>query len=242
MIIKEARAERVTSLVANLVGFLEEEVQLCFLGRREGFVDPTQMTEEGRSEDFSFSFRQMNRTGYKIWLLYSWHMKDEVSAFYIREFLQKTLQKKQMLLEQGETEFLPYLISKSSATKAFEESFQNRKEEIFGQLRQKDKKKNYIFPTLFIRVKPKKKSKVIPYSGYCSGYKTNTPAKKDSGENLRKEIQIQWNKKKLLYQLLFDLKPRIDEALIHAGFTDNYEQIEVLLEYKIKIKYELETL
>lgn len=242
MIQKEARAEMVTSLIANVVECFSKNFQLNILGRREGFVNPTQMLEDGRSEDFSFNFRQMNRTGIKVFLIVSWFYQDEITGFYLRVFLEKMLQKKQMLIEQGETEFLPYLISKTSATKAFQEEFEGKERVIFGMINTKDSQRNFVFPIVFVRVKPKIKSKVQKYSGYCSGYKSNTPAKKDSGENLRKEIQIQWNKKKLLYQLLFDLKPRIDEALIHAGFTDNYEQIEVLLEYKIKIKYELETL
>ena len=200
------------------------------------------MLEDLRSEDFSFRFRKMNSTGYKIFLTLSWLIEDEVFGYYLRDFLKRTLTKKNMTIEKGRFEFFPYLISRNSATKAFSEEFLGRESEIFGLLRERNSQNEFTFPIIFVSVKPKLKSKVRKYSGYCRGYKSSSPAEKDSGYRLREEIKHSWNRKKLLYQLLFDLKPRIDEALFTAGFTDNYEQITELLEFKIKIEYELKTL
>jgi hypothetical protein len=238
----------VTSLTSKVVRFFNRNLQQHFLGRREGFVSLQQMLEDFRTEDFKISFKSMNRMGLKIWFIVSWYYQDEITGYFLREYLTNLLEHKQLLMQHGETEFLPYLINKRCATKAFEEEFADSHRQIFGLIKQgyyKDKEKTsfiFTFPNYFIKVKPIKKVSVQKYSGYCHGYKTGTPAKKDAGDSLRLSIEQTWQRKKQLYQYLFYLLPKIDEALFIMGFSDNEDLLVHLLEFKIKIQMELEQL
>lgn len=231
-----------TSFCTEVINNFNKYFRLEILGRREGFVSSKQMLEEGRAEDLVFRFRRMNPTELKIYLLGLWYAEDEFLSFLVRESLEKELDRRGLTIEKGRTEFLPYLISKKSATKAFFEEFSGKERKVFGSLLNKDPKGKYLLPVVFVRVLPKNRKSAKRYSGYCRGYKSSTPAKKNPGENLVRDINISWNRKRQLYNLLFKVKFELDAALLDAGFTDNYEQIPVLVYYKKRLEYELLTL
>lgn len=238
----QSRSGSATSLSAKIEKFFNKEFHINILGRREGFIDPKQMLVDDRSEDLTFHFRRMDLQSIKIFLVGIWTLQDEVTRYFLLDFLEKHLEQRQLTIKNGRTEVLAYLISKASATKALEEEFKGRERVLFGLLYSKNNKGKFLLPQVFIRIKPKVKPSVQKYTGYCRGYKTSTPAKKHLGKKLCRKIDLIWLKKKYLYQILFDLKVTIDTQLFIAGWTDNYEQIPTLLEYKKKLDYETEIL
>jgi hypothetical protein len=242
MALNHKAAGSATSVVRELVKFLDKNLVLSYLGRRESSMTPKQLAENLGQMNFRMKFKPLNRLGYKIWLVYSWFCEDEYLGYFIRDFITQELERKNLSLKNGETEFLPYLVHPRSAARALESEYSNRVSEIFGLLGTKDKKGKFLFPKIFVQYSFKRKYTGPRYSGYCRGHRTSTPAKKDEGLRLKLEHDISYFQKKRLYQLLFDTKVKVETALFISGFTDNLDPIPELFTRLKEIEDEIETM